>query len=56
MGSRDPEVALTWWRGSAGHRATILGAGYTEIGVAEQAGYWTQNFGYEPYAEDHERE
>ena len=32
----------------------MLGPSWTEIGVGEYGGYWTQNFGTEPYDEDHD--
>lgn len=47
---QTPEQVLDCWMRSSGHRANILGRGYTEIGVAvaiNERGerYWTQVFG-----------
>lgn len=44
--------AFDWWTESPGHRANMLGS-WTEIGVGVAGIYWTQNFGTEPYEEDH---
>jgi len=56
FGTRDPAAAFDWWRNSPGHRRNLLSPGFTEIGVGEVGGFWTQNFGKEPRAEDHDRE
>jgi len=47
---QTPEEVLGCWMRSSGHRANILGRGYTEIGVAVAVNergerYWTQVFG-----------
>ena len=46
MGYSTPEAVATAWMNSAGHRANILSANYTTIGVGYVAdgGYWTQWF------------
>ncbi|MHC4473710.1 MAG: CAP domain-containing protein, partial [Planctomycetota bacterium] len=56
FGTRDPVEAFEMWRGSPGHRRNMLSPAWTEIGVGESGGYWTQNFGTEPYTEDHDGE
>ena len=48
-GQRTPEQVVIAWMNSPGHRANILNANYTEIGVGYVAGgsyghYWTQHF------------
>lgn len=47
-GQKTPEAVVTAWMNSEGHRANILNAGYTSIGVGcyESGGrlYWTQIF------------
>ena len=49
-GQRSPEAVMKAWMNSSGHRANILNAKYTSIGVGcyEQNGtlYWTQLFIY----------
>jgi uncharacterized protein YkwD len=52
MGQRTPEEAVETWMHSPGHRANILSARFSEIGVgyvppsAHNAyGYWVQDFG-----------
>lgn len=49
-GQRSPETVMKAWMNSSGHRANILNAKYTSIGVGcyEQNGtlYWTQLFIY----------
>lgn len=40
MGYSTPEAVVSAWMNSEGHRANILSASYTELGV----GYWTQWF------------
>lgn len=46
MGQRTPQEVVNAWMHSSGHRANILNASYTEIGVGYVAGgnYWTQMF------------
>lgn len=47
-GQRTPEEVMNAWMNSAGHRANILNAGYTELGVGVAMGqrgvYWVQLF------------
>ena len=45
-GQRTPQAVVTAWMNSSGHRANILNASYTQIGVGYVAGgnYWTQMF------------
>lgn len=50
-GQRTPEAVVTAWMNSEGHRANILNAKYTTIGVgyyqnASQTPYWAQLFTY----------
>lgn len=49
MGQNTPQQVMTAWMNSAGHRANILSAAYTQIGVGvarNKSGvyYWTQDF------------
>lgn len=46
MGYRTPEAVVNGWMNSSGHRANILNANYTQIGVGYVAdgNYWTQMF------------
>ncbi|MCM8711722.1 SafA/ExsA family spore coat assembly protein [Clostridium sp. SYSU_GA19001] len=47
MGQRTPQEVMTAWMNSPGHRANILKAEYTEIGVGvakDGSIYWTQMF------------
>lgn len=46
MGQRTPQEVVTAWMNSSGHRANILKAEYTHIGVGYDANgnYWTQMF------------
>jgi Cysteine-rich secretory protein family len=49
-GQRSPEAVVQAWMESPGHRANILNARYTEIGVGLATGgrmgmYWAQSFG-----------
>lgn len=46
MGYTTPEAVMNGWMNSEGHRANILNASYTEIGVGYVAdgNYWTQEF------------
>ncbi len=41
-----PQAVVNAWMNSAGHRANILNASYTHIGVgyAAEGNYWTQMF------------
>lgn len=45
-GYSTPQAVVDGWMNSSGHRANILNAGYTHIGVGYVAGgnYWTQMF------------
>ena len=45
-GYSTPQAVVNGWMNSSGHRANILNAGYTHIGVGYVAGgnYWTQMF------------
>ncbi|SBV91341.1 Transporter [uncultured Eubacteriales bacterium] len=45
-GQRTPQEVVTAWMNSSGHRANILNASYTQIGVGYVASgnYWTQMF------------
>lgn len=46
MGYATPQAVVNAWMNSAGHRANILNASYTQIGVGYVAdgNYWTQQF------------
>lgn len=46
MGYRTPEAVVRAWMDSPGHRANILNASYTKLGVGYVAdgNYWTQHF------------
>lgn len=46
MGYRTPAAVVEGWMNSPGHRANILNASYTRIGVGYVAdgNYWTQHF------------
>lgn len=46
MGYRTPQSVVDGWMNSPGHRANILNASFTEIGVGyvESGSYWTQMF------------
>ncbi len=46
MGQRTPQQVVDAWMNSSGHRANILNASYTQIGVGFVADgyYWTQMF------------
>jgi len=46
MGYRTPQAVVDGWMNSSGHRANILNASYTQIGVGyvAQGNYWTQMF------------
>lgn len=46
MGYGTPEAVMNAWMNSSGHRANILNANYTQIGVGYVADghYWTQEF------------
>lgn len=43
-GQRTPQEVMTAWMNSPGHRANILNANYTIIGVAYYNGVWVQEF------------
>ncbi len=42
---RSPEEVGDLWLASPGHCANLMHPGFTEMGVYEQDGYWTQVFG-----------
>ncbi|MGF9741612.1 CAP domain-containing protein [Priestia megaterium] len=46
MGQRTPEEVMKAWMNSSGHRANIMNANYTHIGVGYvvSGNYWTQQF------------
>lgn len=46
MGYATPQAVVTAWMNSSGHRANILNASFTQIGVGYVAdgNYWTQQF------------
>ena len=46
MGQRTPQQVVDAWMNSPGHRANILNASFTQIGVGyvAQGNYWTQMF------------
>ena len=46
MGYKTPQAVVDGWMNSSGHRANILNASYTQIGVGyvAQGNYWTQMF------------
>ena len=46
MGYSTPQAVVNGWMNSSGHRANILNANYTQIGVGYVSGgnYWTQMF------------
>jgi uncharacterized YkwD family protein len=46
MGYQTPEAVVSAWMNSPGHRANILNASYTQIGVGyvSSGNYWTQEF------------
>lgn len=46
MGQRTPQEVVDGWMNSPGHRANILNADYTHIGVGyvSNGNYWTQEF------------
>jgi uncharacterized protein YkwD len=54
-GYRSPEAVVDGWMNSAGHRANLLSANYTEIGIGVASGggygiFWTQDFGARRFA------
>jgi uncharacterized protein YkwD len=46
MGYATPQAVVDAWMNSAGHRANILNAAYTQLGVGyvSDGNYWTQEF------------
>ena len=44
MGYSTAEAVVNAWMNSESHRANILNGTYTQIGVGEAGGYWTQWF------------
>ncbi|MEF2966889.1 CAP domain-containing protein [Paenibacillus sp. M1] len=44
MGQKTPADVVNAWMNSEGHRANILNANYTLIGVGYYNGYWAQEF------------
>ena len=45
-GAGDAASAMNMWMNSSGHRANILTAGWTRIGVGRSGTHYTQLFGY----------
>jgi uncharacterized protein YkwD len=49
-GHSRPHAVMHAWMNSPGHRANVLGAEFTRIGIGVHPGtdgpWWTQNFGY----------
>lgn len=45
-GSTSPDTIFGMWMGSPGHRQNILMPGYKVIGIGQQGGAWTTNFGF----------
>jgi len=43
-GYSSAQAVFTAWMNSSGHRANILGAGYTRMGACLAGTYWTQQF------------
>jgi uncharacterized protein, YkwD family len=43
-GQRSPQEVMNAWMNSSGHRANILNASFTTIGVAYYNGVWVQEF------------
>lgn len=43
-GQRSADEAMTAWMNSPGHKANILNANYTQIGVGYYNGHWVQEF------------
>lgn len=43
-GQSTPEEVVEAWMQSPGHRANILNANFTKLGVGETDHYWTQDF------------
>lgn len=43
-GQQSPTAVMTDWMNSSGHRANILNANFTKIGVAYYNGEWVQEF------------
>lgn len=45
-GQRTPSAVVTGWMNSSGHRANILNASFTQIGVgySSNGNHWTQLF------------
>jgi uncharacterized protein YkwD len=46
MGYGTPADIFALWMGSPGHRANILLAGYTVVGIGQHGTAWTTDFGY----------
>lgn len=44
QGQQNPQAVMNAWMNSSGHRANILNANYTSIGVAYYNGEWVQEF------------
>lgn len=45
MGHGSPKAVMKSWMKSQSHRANLLNAQYSYIGIAYIDGYWVQNFG-----------
>lgn len=46
-GSDDPQILFDAWCTSPGHHMNMLDTDWLSIGVGNDSGYWTQNFGME---------
>ena len=44
-GYASSQAVFTAWMNSSGHRANILGTGFTRMGACLVSTYWTQQFG-----------
>ena len=44
-GYASSQAVFTAWMNSSGHRANILGTGFTRMGACQVGTYWTQQFG-----------
>lgn len=46
--SHGAELAMKTWMNSPGHKANILNANYTHVGIGYYKGYWVQQFATNP--------
>lgn len=46
-GSDDPQILFDAWCTSPGHHMNMLDTDWLSIGIGNDSGYWTQNFGME---------